>query len=312
MHINFLKFRSDKIPSGPYRINDRLTIIPVQRMVRNTIDSELMIGNVYGIDRSFLMDFGLFHAFITSEIWTLRNIDSLLESVETKDYKKIDDFIEEQEAFLIRQDVNYPDYDKITPIHKLPLEMSYKEGYLRFINARANGLKIYEQIQLFVFALGLSSWQPFYDNLNLKDALNFTILESILGKPDGCGKSTNCDECGSKEIHHNKESLSSYIRNQLPIYIERLEANEISSYVKLVEKISGKRHGAYHGASYYNVLREMVHEERTIDDFNQKWTLEHTIKHFDNKPIARQVASLRFSNLVKFILINKLLDSKDV
>lgn len=307
MRINFLKVQSEKIPATSYEVNDRITIIPFEEIKGNTKDSNLIIASSGQINRNFLEDFGLYHAFITDEILILRELNNLSSSVETQNYKKREDYIKEREAHLGGRDPNFHNYDSISPIHKLSLEISYREGYHRYSKEKANKTKLYQGIQLYVFSRGFDTWQRFYHNLNLKDALNYSILDSLCGHPSHCKGEPHCN-CCSKEIPHQTQSRTSYTRDRLEERLCNLDEKERGQYIELFNKIVGVRGGTYHEAIYYDVLREMVREIKTFD--NNKWTLEHTIKNFKTA-MGRNVANIRFSNLIKYVLINELFNQNE-
>ena len=211
-------------------------------------------------------------------------------------------------------------FDRFPPfsndIFKNPeLGISYRKTFERFLEAKNKGDRIYEYIRLYVFSNNCEWISKAYKNDNLTMSLLYTILDALLGEPERCSNVLNCDSCGIKMQSHYKESLAKYQNNKIREILDGMgfDPKSVELYQKLVKKINRIRNATYHRASFYNCCEEWSKENKksadSDDEVSNIWSFERIVKKSDNHT-TKALARFKFSDFIKILLINGLIDKR--
>lgn len=289
---------TDILPDAEYKLSENNSIIVVKNPYgsSNLTENEyepltgqfwryaavLTNKNEYSAD---IRDLIVFHSFLSSNTMTYRYADSSKELTFEDD---VLDFIRDT-SDIDDQNLQIVDYDHFPILIESAFNanpdkfnINFKSGLNFFSNLKEKGgdfKKIYDLIQLYVFARCFDEQNHIYSNSNLSLSFYVTILESIRGKPEVCNNELECKVCGSKIPQHFKVSLEKHFKN---------------AYGRYFKKIRDVRHATYHKGDYFDFFRYWsdLRKERI------KWTDDVKYKiYMDEKESVEEITRIILSNI---------------
>lgn len=170
---------------------------------------------------------------------------------------------------------------KIVDFKKFPLLMScnripesqlifeyvdYKTSFEKFLELKTKKIKgltgkynLYDLISLYEFARNFEITHRLYRNTNLPLSFYITILESLIGKPEGCKIKLHCEDCGA-DVPHSKVSLEKHFEK----------------YFKQFKSFRSIRHKTFHSGSSFDFGKYFsdLYKSKT------NWTEDKILHHY--------------------------------